>query len=66
MLHGTIKRVVSDRGFGFIRDDGGLDWFFRRDGVQGGFDLLRKGQRVSFEEAPSPKGPLATQIRSER
>ncbi len=66
MLRGIIKRLVPDLGFGFIRDDGGLDWFFRRDGVQGSFDLLRKGQRVSFEEAPSPKGPLATRIRSEK
>ncbi len=57
MLSGTIKQLVADRGFGFIRDDGGLDWFFRRDGVQGSFDLLRKGQRVSFEEARPRKAP---------
>jgi hypothetical protein len=28
MSSGTIKRLVRDRGFGFIRDDGGQEWFF--------------------------------------
>ena len=28
MPNGTIKRIVRDRGFGFLRDEGGQDWFF--------------------------------------
>jgi cold shock CspA family protein len=50
VANGTIKRLVRDRGFGFIRDDGGQEWFF---------------QRVSFDEEPSAKGPRAGNIRTE-
>jgi len=38
VANGTIKRLVRDRGFGFIRDDGGQEWFFHRSSVQGSFD----------------------------
>jgi len=65
MATGTIKRLVRDRGFGFIRDDGGQEWFFHRSSVQGSFDQLSEGQRVSFEEEPSAKGPRAGNVRSE-
>ena len=46
MASGTIKRLVRDRGFGFIRDDGGQEWFFHRSSVQGSFDQLNEGQAV--------------------
>ena len=49
MSTGTIKRLVRDRGFGFIRDEGGQEWFFHRSSVQGSFDSLNEGQRVSFD-----------------
>jgi CspA family cold shock protein len=65
MPKGTIKRLVRDRGFGFIRDDGGQEWFFHRSGVQGSFDQLAEGQRVAFDEESSPKGPRAGNVRSE-
>jgi CspA family cold shock protein len=65
MPKGTIKRLVRDRGFGFIKDDGGQEWFFHRSGVQGGFEQLAEGQRVAFEEESSPKGPRATNVRAE-
>jgi cold shock protein len=65
MPKGTIKRLVRDRGFGFIRDDGGQEWFFHRSGVQGSFDSLAEGQRVAFDEESSPKGPRAGNVRSE-
>ncbi len=66
MPNGMIKRLVRDRGFGFIRDDGGQEWFFHRSAVaQGVFDQLNEGQRVSFDEEPSNKGPRANNIRVE-
>jgi len=65
MSSGTIKRLVRDRGFGFIRDDAGQEWFFHRSSVQGSFDQLNEGQRVAFEEEPSAKGPRAGNVRSE-
>jgi CspA family cold shock protein len=66
VANGIIKRLVRDRGFGFIRDDGGQEWFFHRSSVKAGsFDQLNEGQRVSFDEEPSQKGPRAGNIRSE-
>ena len=66
VANGIIKRLVRDRGFGFIKDDGGQEWFFHRSSVQAGaFDELNEGQRVSFDEEPSAKGPRAGNIRSE-
>ena len=65
MVNGTIKRLVRDRGFGFIRDDGGQEWFFHRSSVQdGSFDQLNEGDRVNFDEEPSDKGPRAGNIRT--
>ena len=66
MANGIIKRLVRDRGFGFIRDDGGQEWFFHRSSVKSeGFDQLNEGQRVIFDEEPSQKGPRAGNIRTE-
>ena len=65
VANGTIKRLVRDRGFGFIRDDGGQEWFFHRSSVEAGaFEQLNEGQRVSFDEEPSQKGPRAGNIRT--
>jgi CspA family cold shock protein len=65
MATGSIKRLVRDRGFGFIRDDSGQELFFHRSSVQGNFDQLNEGQKVSFDEEPSEKGPRAGNVRSE-
>lgn len=66
VANGTIKRLVKDRGFGFIRDDGGQEWFFHRTSIKvGSFEQLNEGQRVSFDEEPSAKGPRAGNIRSD-
>lgn len=63
---GTIKKLVSDKGFGFIKDDkSGTEFFFHRSGVAKGktFEALREGQAVAFETEDSPKGPRATAVR---
>lgn len=65
MATGTIKRLQRDKGFGFIRDSAGQDLFFHRSSVQGDFDSLREGQRVTFDEEPSAKGPRAGNVRAE-
>ncbi len=36
---GTIKRIVSDKGFGFIADDSGQEYFFHQSACQS-FDSL--------------------------
>ena len=65
MATGTIKRIARDKGFGFIRDAGGQEYFFHRSAVQGSFDDLREGERVNFDEEQSPKGPRANNGRPE-
>ena len=65
-MTGTIKTLRAEKGFGFIRDDGGQEWFFHRSAVEAGeFEQLNEGQRVSFDEEPSQKGPRAGKIRAE-
>ena len=65
MSSGTIKRIQRDKGFGFIRDTSGQELFFHRSAVQGSFDSLTEGQRVSFDEEQSAKGPRAGNVRPE-
>jgi CspA family cold shock protein len=62
MADGTIKKIVSDRGFGFIAGADGSEYFFHRDGVDN-FDSLRGGESVTFNVESSPKGPRASQVR---
>ena len=48
---GTIKKLVSDRGFGFIQQSDGTDLFFHRSSVTGAsYDDLSEGQTVSYEK----------------
>lgn len=63
MAQGTIKRL-TDRGFGFIAQDGEeKDLFFHSNELQGvQFNELREGDKVQFEVAESPKGPNAVKV----
>ena len=64
MPSGTFARLLIDKGFGFIRDEGGVEHFFHRSSVRGAvFELLREGQRVDFTVEESPKGPRAGEVR---
>ena len=62
MAEGTIKKIVADRGFGFISGEDGKEYFFHRSAIAN-FDALRGGERVQFEIEPSPKGPRAGRVR---
>ncbi len=55
MAEGTIKKLVSDRGFGFISQSDGTEIFFHRSKVVGSFDSLTEGQKVSYEKAMDPR-----------
>ena len=63
---GTIKKVVSDRGFGFIAAEDGKEYFFHRDGLTSSldFDRLTGGEKVQFEIEQSPKGARAKNVQS--
>lgn len=63
MPQGKIKRLVSDRGFGFIEGEQG-DLFFHHSEVQGTtLEELQEGQVVEYEVGEGRKGPCATSVR---
>jgi CspA family cold shock protein len=64
VVNGRIKRIVSDKGFGFVAADDQKEYFFHRSAcVDTPFDSLREGQAVTFEKGQGPKGPRAENIR---
>ncbi len=64
MPQGKIKRLVSDRGFGFIEEHQGNDLFFHHSALQGAtIEELREGQVVEYEVGRGPKGPCAESVR---
>ncbi len=63
-MQGTIKRVIRDRGFGFIRSSDGQEIFFHRSSLQQlNFDGLKEGEAVDYEMERGEKGPRATSVR---
>jgi CspA family cold shock protein len=63
-MTGTIKRLVSDKGFGFILAGDGAEYFFHSSAcVTAPFDTLREGQDVTFDVGQGPKGPRAENVR---
>lgn len=62
MSQGVIKKLVTDKGFGFIKGDNG-ELFFHHSAVEGNaFDTLQEGQAVEYTEGNGPKGPRAESV----
>ena len=62
MAEGTIKKLISEKGFGFIQGEN-QELFFHHSAVQGAsFESLREGQRVEYTEGRGPKGPRAENV----
>lgn len=67
-MNGTIKKIMSEKRFGFIRGTGEREFFFHADDFNGHWDDLDKDFRkqeihVEFKETYSEKGPRATNVR---
>jgi len=63
MPQGTIKKLIADKGFGFIEGGQG-DLFFHHSELDGtSIEALQVGQQVTYEEGRGPKGPRAEKIR---
>ena len=60
--NGTIKRLVSDKGFGFVAASDGNEYFFHQSACAS-FSTLREGQPVTFQTGQGPKGPRAENVR---
>jgi cold shock protein len=70
MPTGTIKKLVQDKGFGFIQAQDGGDVFFHHTCVADQqFDDLSEGQRVEYtideKGGSKSKGPRAASVTPE-
>jgi CspA family cold shock protein len=65
MPKGTIKKLIADRGFGFIQTAEATYLFFHSSAVQGvEFGGLIEGQEVEFEKGQGYEGrPRAVSVR---
>ncbi len=65
MVKGTIRRLITDRGFGFIKTEEETDLFFHRNDLEEvDYDSLTEGQQVEFEIGQGRDGrPTAVRVR---
>ncbi len=62
MPQGTVKKLVADKGFGFISGERG-DLFFHHTALENtSIEALEIGQTVEYEEGEGPKGPRAEKV----
>jgi len=63
-MNGTIKTLLTEKGFGFISREGETkDLFFHSKELKGvTFDELKVGDAVTFEVVETEKGPAATNV----
>ena len=66
-LKGKVKWFNPTKGFGFIeREDKEKDVFVHMSAVRdAGMNGLEEGQSLSFDVVDGPKGPNATNLKSE-
>jgi CspA family cold shock protein len=63
-MTGKIRTLRVDKGFGFIKADGGDDYFFHQSAIYGeGIDNLRESDSVEFDVTEGPKGLRAENVR---
>jgi CspA family cold shock protein len=64
MAQGTVKWFNSEKGFGFITQDGGADVFVHFTAIESdGYRELKENQRVEFDVKSGDKGPQADKVR---
>ena len=63
MPQGTIKKLIAEKGFGFIAGERG-ELFFHHSALEGTtIESLSEGQAVEYEEGRGPKGPRAENVK---
>ena len=65
MAQGTVKWFNSEKGYGFIQQDGGgPDVFVHYSAISStGYRTLDENQRVEFDITQGQKGPQAENVR---
>ena len=62
-MNGTVKWFDVRKGFGFISDEDGMDYFVHFSEIRGdGFKRLRDGQSVTFESGEDDQGRLVARL----
>lgn len=61
-MKGVIARVILGKGYGFIRGDDRVNYFFHAKSVED-FDLLREGVGVEFVPVEHDRGQRAEEIK---
>jgi len=63
MPQGTITKLITNKGFGFIQGERG-ELFFHHSALEGiSIEELREGQTVTYDEGRGPKGPRAENVK---
>ncbi len=63
-MQGKLKRLIRDRGFGFIGAEDGEEFFFHRSALEGvEFEALEEGDSVEFNSERGPKGLRAVNVK---
>ncbi|HEV2783872.1 MAG TPA: cold-shock protein [Actinophytocola sp.] len=63
MPTGKVKWYDSEKGFGFVTQDGGEDVYVRSSALPPGIPGLKAGQRIEFGVADGRRGPQALSVR---
>jgi CspA family cold shock protein len=59
---GTVKRLLMDKGFGFLADPNGVEYFFHSSACTFDFEQLQVGDALTFVPSSGPKGPRAEAV----
>ncbi len=61
--NGTVKWFNSDKGYGFIADEKGTEYFVHFSAItKEGYKTLEEGEKITFEAAQGQKGPEAKNV----
>jgi CspA family cold shock protein len=62
-LRGSVKYFNETKGYGFIRDDRGEEFFVHHSAIQSdGFRTLNEGEMVEFDPVPGQRGKQAANV----
>ena len=63
MNTGTVKFFNAEKGYGFIKMDGGKEIFVHYSAIQAdGYKTLEEGQRVQFNIVEGDRGQQASEV----